>query len=179
MKQETQIDKVSFIIDTNLYSGNFDRQMCAFVTGQIGECSVGKEYIEDAEDLQDEFPSMDVPRIMEWMEENILQVMDEDGICRPCTIETTPGRTNNGYGKHSDIAENNPLKYPAYESVAIYFGEEPPAEVLSFMMARAPKFVRRSLCNGDTASKPEITGFRMEATYVPAVQQTPINVALV
>jgi hypothetical protein len=30
-----------FIVDTDSYAGNFERCMCAYMTGQIGECEVG------------------------------------------------------------------------------------------------------------------------------------------
>ena len=32
-----------FIIDTNQYAGNFERAMCAYCTGMIGQCEVGEE----------------------------------------------------------------------------------------------------------------------------------------
>ena len=36
-----------FIVDTDSYAGNFEREMCAYMTGHIGECSVGEEYASD------------------------------------------------------------------------------------------------------------------------------------
>ena len=33
----------TIIIDTDEYSGNFEREMCAYCTGQVGECEVGEE----------------------------------------------------------------------------------------------------------------------------------------
>lgn len=36
-----------FIIDTDSYSGNFEREMCAYITGHIGDCLVGFEEAED------------------------------------------------------------------------------------------------------------------------------------
>lgn len=81
-----------FIVDTNKYSGNFERQMCAFMTGQMGDCGVGYEEacIFDKEVIN--------KSIIEFFEENILQVKDENGTCRPCEIETTPNIYNNGLG---------------------------------------------------------------------------------
>ena len=32
-----------FVIDTDKYAGNFEREMCAFMTGIIGECGIGVE----------------------------------------------------------------------------------------------------------------------------------------
>ncbi len=36
-------DHYLFVIDTDTYAGSFEREICAYVTGQIGECEVGKE----------------------------------------------------------------------------------------------------------------------------------------
>jgi len=35
-----------FIIDTDQYAGNFEREMCAYLTGTVGECGVGDEFAE-------------------------------------------------------------------------------------------------------------------------------------
>lgn len=35
------------IIQTNEYSGNFERELCAHCTGQTGECGVGDEFVTD------------------------------------------------------------------------------------------------------------------------------------
>lgn len=32
-----------FVVDTEQYAGNFERGMCAFMTGMLGECGVGSE----------------------------------------------------------------------------------------------------------------------------------------
>jgi hypothetical protein len=40
-----------FVVDTEEYAGNFEREMCAYATGMTGECGVGyegaKQYAED------------------------------------------------------------------------------------------------------------------------------------
>lgn len=59
-----------FVIDTNEYAGNFEREMCAHVTGRMGECEVGGEFIDDS--------------ITELFE-NVIDVEDE-GCARPCSI---------------------------------------------------------------------------------------------
>lgn len=38
-------DGYAFIVKTNEYSGNFEREMCAHMTGVTGECEVGSEYV--------------------------------------------------------------------------------------------------------------------------------------
>lgn len=60
-----------FIIDTDTYAGNFERQLCAYVTGHVGDCGVGREVVD--KDL--EYPELD-----------ILQVAGETSTYRPCSI---------------------------------------------------------------------------------------------
>lgn len=35
-----------FIIDTDEYSGNFERDLCGYITGCVGDCEVGQEYAD-------------------------------------------------------------------------------------------------------------------------------------
>ncbi len=62
-----------FEINTNKYAGNFERNMCAFATGIIGECEVGDSYVE--QDIKDLF------------EDDVQQVSDEHGCYRPCSAD--------------------------------------------------------------------------------------------
>lgn len=77
--------KKGFVIDTNVYTGGFERQLCAFVTGHIGDCKVGKKeadiYLETHEPIR-----------------NVLQVENENGVARPVEIYPTPEVWNNGLG---------------------------------------------------------------------------------
>lgn len=68
-----------FIIDTDSYAGNFERDMCAFLTGRVGECGVGREFAE-------RFSSEVGPEF-----HNVVDKADEHGVFRPCEMETTPG----------------------------------------------------------------------------------------
>ena len=88
-----------FVVDTESYAGNFEREMCAFMTGQVGECGVGQKaaaiFEEDCgEDL------------LEEMEDLIGAENDDRGCCRPAKIYPTPGWFNNGVGGH--YKENDP-----------------------------------------------------------------------
>lgn len=62
----------AFIIKTSEYAGNFEREMTAWITGQIGECSVGEEFIEDNFKIN--------------FEELIQQCPDDHGCHRPTVI---------------------------------------------------------------------------------------------
>jgi len=77
---------VGFIIDTDSYAGNFEREMCAFMTGMIGDCEVGYEYAERF--LEDYDHELDF----------ITDKADENGCYRPVQIYPTPGLWNNGLG---------------------------------------------------------------------------------
>ena len=39
--------KYAIVIKTDTYAGNFEREMCAYLTGHIGECQVGKELVNE------------------------------------------------------------------------------------------------------------------------------------
>jgi hypothetical protein len=81
-----------FVIDTNEYAGNFEREMTAYLTGRIGECEVGREMAEIfRKDLKDED---------EELFENVTSVPDDNGCHRPATIWPNPRYANDGMGGH-------------------------------------------------------------------------------
>lgn len=83
------------VIHTEQYAGNFEREMCAYITGQIGQCGIGKQY-----SLQNMTP------YFQWWSNNIVQEADDNGCYRPVTIYPTPNWFNNGNGGH--YKENSP-----------------------------------------------------------------------
>jgi|WetSurMetagenome_2_1015567.scaffolds.fasta_scaffold619841_2 hypothetical protein len=64
-------DGYGFVIQTNEYTGNFEREMCAFVTGQTGECGVGEEFVDEA--ITEQF-------------DNVMCVADDHGCHRPVSL---------------------------------------------------------------------------------------------
>lgn len=80
----------TFIIDTDSYAGNFEREMCAYLTGHIGDCEVGEEWAQKFMEEYGDDPAYEF--------KNICQQADEHGCYRPCAIQTTPGYINSGYG---------------------------------------------------------------------------------
>ncbi len=76
-----------FIIDTEDYAGNFERDLCAYITGRVGECGVGDE---EAKLFEEEtgFEGFD----------NVVEEADERGCYRPASIYPTIGWFNNGFG---------------------------------------------------------------------------------
>lgn len=88
-----------FCVDTNKYAGNFERQMCAYMTGLYGDCGVGKEHAQMYEE------DCLVP-----LDGLITSKPDEHGTYRPCSIFPTPGWFNTGLGDYYREADFNPLK---------------------------------------------------------------------
>lgn len=103
-----------FVIDTDQYAGNFERAMCAYCTGQIGECEVGSEFID--------------AKIASIFEDFVdCYVMDDHGCGRPTSIWPTgdPERKE---------------RKPAYNSVAIFFYQRPTSKQIDTMKVRAKEF---------------------------------------
>ncbi len=127
------------VIDTCQYAGNFEREMVAYITGQFGECGVGDGVAdEERENI----------RNLDWFDDHTVQVADDNGCERPASIWPSPGRFNDGYGGHHDdtpearkaLGSRGFARHPAYESVAYFVDELPPAQVLEEIVARAREF---------------------------------------
>lgn len=73
-----------FVIDTDEYAGNFERPLCAYITGQLGECGVGSEHVDKT--------------IAKQFEDIVVNVPDEHACYRPCSIYPNPNYKNNGMG---------------------------------------------------------------------------------
>ena len=132
-----------FVVDTNLYSGNFERQMCGFVTGHHGENG---------------YP--------EWGEKSGVNEDHYDFVCEdpkdtifysPVTIVSTPGWYNDGSGKHFKINKSGkvPKKYyHAYQSVGIFVSRELTSSEIQRLKIGATRFAKIY------DKKLKITGFR-------------------
>lgn len=168
-----------FVIDTDSYSGNFERQMCAYITGATGDCGVGSEEAKIFQkENQSEFYNFDEYTELE---------PDEHGNYRPCSIWITPGYWNDGLGNcHLNSEKGSPkakrlfnktakklhgkgyrmLDAPAYQSVAIFWNSydygRPEDKELQFMMDRAKKFPEYWKTFGRfKTEKIKVLGFRL------------------
>lgn len=86
-----------FVVDTDHYAGNFERQMCAYVTGMVGECGVGEEeevIFEEEVDINPLLDEHDYSIVMEMPTGDGLPCM------RPCEIYPNPRWFNHGMGGH-------------------------------------------------------------------------------
>jgi|SaaInlV_165m_DNA_1040744.scaffolds.fasta_scaffold27038_3 hypothetical protein len=131
------MSKIYFVVDTEQYSGNFERGMCAYMTGLVGECKVGDDLIhyfdEEVEDgIKDEIQSI------------IDEESDDHGCNRPVKAYPTEGWFNDGNGNHykntDATAHFCKRKYPAYQSVAICLNEKPSQNVIDVLKERALKY---------------------------------------
>lgn len=94
------------VIHTNFYAGNFERQMAAFITGEVGECEVGKEYFNSDYDYS-------------MFKGIVKHIPDDHFVFRPVTIYPNPAYRNNGLGYHYRLDDPDGLltalkKYKEY-----------------------------------------------------------------
>lgn len=66
-----------FVVKTNSYAGNFERQMCSYITGEYGECEVGDK---EAEIFKAECPNN------YRFKDSVISFPDEHGCWRPATM---------------------------------------------------------------------------------------------
>ena len=83
----------AFVIDTDQYAGNFEREMCAFITGLVGECGKGEDEANLAFKQLPKFAK-------DWFIDHVSSEPDDHGCNRPVTIWPTPGWFNDGQGSH-------------------------------------------------------------------------------
>ncbi len=103
-----------FVIDTDQYSGNFEREMCAYLTGQYGDCEVGKPVAKEFERAH--------PEQHKAFSNVVIPYFDNDGCQRPTEIYPTPGRFNTGMGLHfDDDADLATVKQAHIEAVDAYW----------------------------------------------------------
>ena len=169
-----------FVIDTDSYAGNFERPMCAYMTGQIGDCEVGEKESKLFEEEEGDLCKFD---------DLVTSESDEHGCSRPVKIYATPGWFNI-CGEHfrkddpkekkrakahwektvAEVAEADESyraildgvgyhENPAYQSVAICLNQEPNPEEVSFLKKRARAFAKAHKTY-DGLPSIKITGFR-------------------
>jgi len=90
-------DHYLFVIDTEEYAGNFEREMYAYVTGQVGECEVGEEVARMARKKDASFFTR--------LEDLVKSIPDELGDYSPVSIFPTPGWFNNGVDGHYRLGQ--------------------------------------------------------------------------
>jgi len=122
------------VIDTNLYSGNFEHELASFTTG-ITDFGRGKDEAVKARNANAEM-------VGSLKSKSTTVIHDEYGE-QFVAIRATPGRGNDGMGGHFDRTYKEDEKgYTAYESVAIFFKEAPTSDEMKFIAERANSFTQ-------------------------------------
>ena len=167
LEQTISDESLLFIIDTDSYAGNFEREMGAFMTGEVGDSSlIGKE----------EQALFRVSVSGEPFKNTLKE--DKDG--QIYDILPTPGWFNNGFGaifrdgqeaeaqavfeKQQLSVTHSPTfsKEPAFLSVGMTFKKRPTAKQIELLKERARKYAASptpSRC-GKQHPPITITGFR-------------------
>lgn len=132
------------VIDTNAYTGNFDRQLCASATGLWDGVTHGEEEALDA--------LSDNPGIVQRIIGKSMPLPHhDDGMDVVHAIRSTPGRVNDGMGVHMDADRLEPGRtpWPAYESIGVFLSEPLDDEEMAFVRRRAARFAAAPTAFGE------------------------------
>lgn len=85
-----------FVVDTETFAGGFECEVVAHMTGEVGECGVGKAIAKAAR--LDMKQTEDQRLARRWLRRHVISRPDENGHRRPASIYPTPGWLNDGHG---------------------------------------------------------------------------------
>lgn len=156
-----------FVVDTDSYSGNFERELATYMTGIVEPWFYDEEQEADREDFRVKFPEE-----FKQFDEIVLFISDdEENLAQHACVFPTPGRFNDGFGSHWDINTDLQIvkekrdeyiranydgeemerrlktpvgNYPAYESVAVAFSESPNEAQIELMKNRAQEYATKT-----------------------------------
>lgn len=116
----------SFVADTDMYAGNFERPMFCYVMGMNldghddEEDGIVGPYLKRSR--QDFAGSLDLSRLFSTRVDD----PGDDGIHRtPVSLAPTPGLSNDGHGRVRELRPGQVPKYAAFHSVAIHLRLRP------------------------------------------------------
>ena len=124
---------VALVIDTDAYSGNFERELLVAATGVMPEYP--NEITEKVARAW-EGAGVVYDTLVGWLTHNT----DDETHADRCMIYPTPGWGNDGYGVHYRVTEDRPAAFPAYQSVKIPLDRPPSREELADIQRRALAF---------------------------------------
>ncbi len=113
----------AIVIETNLYAGNFERDLCAYATGAYGQCDVGQELAELADTELAEL-GYEVGEISDYTE----AMCDDRGCYRPTSIWNSGNNTG-------------------YNDVIIFLQEPLSDKAYNVVKERVEEFAARSRAN--------------------------------
>lgn len=157
-----------FVIDTNKYSGNFERSLFSFLT-----CFEDEEVYDYTKMIALHGDSIN-PDLQNWWANNISTYnFDEEYRDRVVGIIPTPGFFNDGLGQHFpndaiDPPVKTPNKWPAYQSVGIAIAcDTIDDHILKLIKERVDEYVKLGVIKGL-----EIIGYRMVTIKVTKTEET-------
>ena len=127
----------SFVVDTDLYAGNFERELSSYVVGACDESGEhrGGPY---AEMYRKDFCGRDPFKVLVDMR---VDDHGDDSIMRsPMALAPTPGYGNDGRGGAQKVRAGKKAKHPSYQSVAIFLRRRPTDRELASLAERARRF---------------------------------------
>ncbi len=133
------------IIDTDSYAGNFERELCAYVTGHWDDSTHGGDQAKVFEDEVGE-PNP--------FEDYVSFIIDEHGLRTPVCLEYTP----------KELGDYNMC------SVGIVFKKRPTPELIQLVKDRAYKFENKGLIFNRPV-KLKILGFRLLKITMEVVEE--------
>lgn len=147
----------SFVIDTDTYAGNFERELCSFVVGHHDEYGdhrggVYKAAFREQYADKDPFEGLIDYRVDDHGDDNIARA--------PMALAPTPGYENNGLGGVRKLEPGEIPNYPSYQSVAIFLCAKPTDEQLKILIERALLFPTLPK-NYEWDERPMIIGLRL------------------
>ncbi len=148
-------DTFAFIVDTNSYSGNFEREMISAIIG-INERGFGHKQVEQFNEL---WQSTHAALIGD-LRRNIRNISRHHSDSVAGYICQRPGRVNNGSGQNFNVDEYLGIAYPAYESVAVFFRRLPSDDEINFMK------MNLDIISWEQSGEEMIVGFRMQCIHV-------------
>jgi len=146
-------------IHTNMYAGNFEREMSGYVSGiWDNETHGGKEAAIFLEEVPEDVAQTLIDKACFLPNENNNHFM-------PCSIWPTPGRRNAGNGACFDEGDPrlNGSGYHAYESVAIFLEQEPTEAEIDLIWRRVKAFETFA---GETARHWKTEGLKVSSLEV-------------
>ena len=160
-------ERWAFVVDTDQYPGNFEVELCAYVTGAYAE---GQEHRAKA--YVDEFDKIKTHDLEDLTDIRVCDPGDDALWRSPCDLALTPGRSNNGQWKCYYVTAKKPFRYYAYESVAIFLCHRPTDDVFDLLVRRAFAFSKlRKFSKWD--ERPKILRCRLvKETVITTTEQT-------
>ena len=124
------------VIDTNAYAGDFDREICAYVTGICDEDAPAHDEVANV--------LADAPELVQAFRDKSMLVTHAEYGPVSNTIRSTPGRINEGDGDCRD-AEPGEDGWGAYESVAVFLSKPLTTTEMDYVRRRAHEYAAKPL----------------------------------